>query len=65
MGEKHSSLYLEVIRINELTNALVRLLFNSTAKRCWMFESRVFRENAILGGIIDFILSEQTPWKYI
>ena len=29
-----------------------------------MLENRVFRENEAFVGIIDFILTEQTPWYY-
>ena len=61
-GSKFQSL--EVIGINELAYAFPRLVCNLIAKGYSMFENSIFRANEALEKIIDYISSEQTPWRY-
>ena len=48
--------------INELAKAFFRYISNLIAKRCLVFESRVFCANKTLGVINDLISSEQMQW---
>ena len=56
---------LEVIWMNKLAIALVRLVSNKIVKGCWVFENRVFHGNEAFGWIIDFISSVHMPYMVV